>query len=97
LKWRSPEEYFDKALTERVDVFSLGNNMYSLLTGLWPFYDENSVHKIQVSALSTYPIYGHSTYLRVFTFRIASKRARRLSSIRDGFSEVLRKEQWPMS
>lgn len=45
IKWRSPEEYFDYDLTEQVDVFSLGNNMYGLLTGLCPFYDteEDSV------------------------------------------------------
>ena len=41
-KWRSPEEYFDYDLDEQVDVYSLGNNMYSVLTGLYPFYDEES-------------------------------------------------------
>lgn len=41
--WRSPEEFYDKPLTEKVDVYSLCNNMYSVLTGLWVFYDsENS-------------------------------------------------------
>ncbi len=42
VKWRSPEEYFDYDLTEQVDVFALGNNMYTLLTGLNPFYDSES-------------------------------------------------------
>ncbi|KAG7364549.1 protein kinase domain containing protein [Nitzschia inconspicua] len=37
--WRSPEEFYDDPLDEKIDVFSLGNNMYSLLTGLWVFYD----------------------------------------------------------
>jgi len=45
--WRSPEEYFDNPLNEQVDVFSLGNNMYSLLTGLWVFYDEPHTSGIQ--------------------------------------------------
>mmetsp|Transcript_37319 Transcript_37319/g.90613 ORF Transcript_37319/g.90613 Transcript_37319/m.90613 type:complete len:258 (+) Transcript_37319:706-1479(+) len=35
--WRSPEEYKDEALNEKIDVWSLGNNMYTLLTGLDPF------------------------------------------------------------
>ena len=46
-KWRSPEEYFDYDLTEQVDVYSLGNNMYSLLTGLWIFYDESNTEKVK--------------------------------------------------
>jgi len=45
--WRSPEEYFDHDLTEEVDVFSLGNNMYSILTGLYVFYDEEDDEKVK--------------------------------------------------
>lgn len=37
--WRSPEEYKNFALTEAIDVWSLGNNLYGLLTGLVPFYE----------------------------------------------------------
>jgi serine/threonine protein kinase len=37
--WRSAEEYYDKALDEKVDIFSLGNNFYGILTGMQPFYD----------------------------------------------------------
>ncbi|KAL3918261.1 MAG: hypothetical protein SGARI_007512, partial [Bacillariaceae sp.] len=48
--WRSPEEYFDNPLTEKlntelvrgtiqVDVYSLGDNFYSVFTGLWAWYD----------------------------------------------------------
>jgi serine/threonine protein kinase len=29
-------------LYEGIDTFSLGNNIYTLLTGLWPFYDDES-------------------------------------------------------
>lgn len=32
-QWRAPEEYDDKPLNEKIDIWSLGNNMYSLLTG----------------------------------------------------------------
>lgn len=38
-QWRSPEEYFDNPLDEKIDIFSFGNNLYSTLTGLSPFYD----------------------------------------------------------
>jgi len=35
--WRAPEEYKDDPLDEKIDIFSLGNNFYALLTGLPPF------------------------------------------------------------
>jgi serine/threonine protein kinase len=38
-QWRSPEEYKDLPLDEKIDIFSLGNNVFSILTGLVPFYD----------------------------------------------------------
>ena len=40
--WRAPEEYHDKPLNEQIDIWSLGNNFYALLTGLYPFYDGDS-------------------------------------------------------
>ena len=36
---RAPEEYVNKPLNEKIDIYSIGNAVYSLLTGLWPFYD----------------------------------------------------------
>jgi serine/threonine protein kinase len=45
--WRSPEEYYDDPLDEKTDVYSLGNNMYSVLTGLWVFYDSNDERDTQ--------------------------------------------------
>jgi serine/threonine protein kinase len=46
--WRAPEEYYDDPLDEKIDVFSLGNNMYSVLTGLWVFYDsKNMDHTVE--------------------------------------------------
>jgi serine/threonine protein kinase len=38
-RWRSPEEYNHKGLTEKVDVYSLGNVLYFLLTRNVPFRD----------------------------------------------------------
>ena len=38
-QWRAPEEYFDDPLDEKIDIFSLGNNLYATLTGLYPFYN----------------------------------------------------------
>ncbi|CAB9518340.1 receptor-like [Seminavis robusta] len=37
--YRSPEEYSEKELSQQHDVWSFGNNIYALLTGLWIFYD----------------------------------------------------------
>mmetsp|Transcript_25629 Transcript_25629/g.74150 ORF Transcript_25629/g.74150 Transcript_25629/m.74150 type:complete len:522 (-) Transcript_25629:3442-5007(-) len=36
-KFRSPEEYNHTQQTEKVDIFSMGNLFYSLLTEYWPF------------------------------------------------------------
>jgi serine/threonine protein kinase len=40
LQWRSPEEYLDRDHDEKMDVYSLGNNFFALLTGLEPFWEE---------------------------------------------------------
>jgi len=40
--WRAAEEYADKALSEKVDVFSLGNNFFGILTGVDPFNDKET-------------------------------------------------------
>jgi serine/threonine protein kinase len=37
VQWRSPEEYKDEHINEKIDVWSLGNNFYSLLTGMYVF------------------------------------------------------------
>jgi serine/threonine protein kinase len=46
-QWRSPEEYHDKPLNEKIDVWSLGTSMYSMLTGLLPFYDVESGSEVR--------------------------------------------------
>lgn len=47
-QWRAPEEYYDFPLNEKIDVFSYGNNLFTLLTGLMPFYnDARNVKEIQ--------------------------------------------------
>jgi len=40
--WRAPEEYLLQPETEKIDVFSLGNVLYFLLTGKEPFLDKMS-------------------------------------------------------
>lgn len=43
-KFRSPEEFIPTILDEKIDIFSLGNCFYGLLTGLWPlYYSSNEV------------------------------------------------------
>jgi serine/threonine protein kinase len=46
-QWRSPEEYQDLPLDEKIDVFSLGNNLFSILTGLSPFYSASGFQEVQ--------------------------------------------------
>jgi len=36
-KFRSPEEYLYLGESEKIDIYSMGNVFYSLLTGKWPF------------------------------------------------------------
>lgn len=37
MQWRAPEEYKDDPLGEAIDIWSLGNNLFALLTGYSPF------------------------------------------------------------
>lgn len=41
--YRAPEEYRDDNLNEKIDVWSFGNNIYALITGLWVFYDVDTI------------------------------------------------------
>ncbi|CAB9500486.1 Probable serine/threonine-protein kinase [Seminavis robusta] len=45
--WRSPEEYKDLPLDEKIDIWSLGNNFYSILTGVYPFFNVEKDRNIQ--------------------------------------------------
>ena len=38
MKFRSPEEYAYLPQTEKIDIYSLGNVFYGILTERWPFY-----------------------------------------------------------
>lgn len=49
--WRSPEEYKDWGITEEIDVWSLGNNMYTILTGFEPFEEIEKAHDTTVKKL----------------------------------------------
>jgi serine/threonine protein kinase len=40
-QWRSPEEYAEINHNEQIDVYSLGNNFFGMLTGLEPFWEED--------------------------------------------------------
>lgn len=39
-QYRSPEEYGEKPLLQTHDVWSFGNNIYALISGLWIFYED---------------------------------------------------------
>lgn len=47
--WRSPEEYRNDPLTDKIDVWSLGNNIYTILTGVEPILaDDDDVETSQL-------------------------------------------------
>jgi serine/threonine protein kinase len=46
--YRSPEEFSASNLDEKIDVWSFGNNIYALLTGLWVFYENEDDAVVQV-------------------------------------------------
>lgn len=52
LQWRSPEEYLLKSENEKIDVFSLGNVLYFLLTGKEPFEDEKAPPEVIVKQIT---------------------------------------------
>lgn len=50
-KFRSPEEYHHHNQSEKVDVYSMGNVFYTLLTEIWPFdKDKEDVAQHKVMA-----------------------------------------------
>lgn len=56
-QYRSPEEYSERDLNEKLDVYSFGNNIYGLLTGLWVFYeneDDELVQKMVVNGTQAF-------------------------------------------
>ena len=46
-QYRAPEEFAEGDLDEKIDVYSMGNNIYALLTGLWIFYDNDNDEEVQ--------------------------------------------------
>jgi serine/threonine protein kinase len=47
-QWRAPEEYKDIPIDEKIDIWSLGNNFYSILTGVYPFFNVPDGNEIKV-------------------------------------------------
>jgi serine/threonine protein kinase len=45
--YKSPEELFGSYVGTPSDVWAMGNNIYILLTGLYPYYDTTSGSKIE--------------------------------------------------
>eukprot|EP00536_Pseudo-nitzschia_multiseries_P002046 jgi/Psemu1/283451/fgenesh1_pg.27_\ len=50
--YRAPEEYDQGYLNEQIDVYSFGNNIYGLLTGLWVFYDTDDDATVQKKVIN---------------------------------------------
>lgn len=66
-QWRSPEEYKNTPVNEAIDVYALGNTMYALLTGLYPFYATLSKEEVQENVRS-----GQRAYLESAAFYVRS-------------------------
>ena len=64
-QYRAPEEMADWPLNEKIDVFSMGNNIYGLLTGLWPFYENEDDEVVQVSIDLDKPHFGLGMYTKL--------------------------------
>jgi len=65
---RSPEEDEGEPLNEQIDVFSLGNNFYSLLTGLWVYYEDRDDGVVQEKVKSDIPPFIDKRYKYNRTF-----------------------------
>jgi hypothetical protein len=68
LQYRAPEEFAAKDLDEGIDIFTFGNNIYALLTGLWVFYeneDDVVVHEKLIKGETSYidPRYRDRSYI----------------------------------
>lgn len=50
--WRAPEEYLLESENEKIDVFSLGNVLYFLLTGKEPFEDDKAAPDVIVKRIT---------------------------------------------
>jgi hypothetical protein len=50
--YRSPEEFEGELADEKIDVYSMGNNIYVLLTGYWPFYEYSAYSVVQAKVLN---------------------------------------------
>lgn len=54
-------------MNEQVDVYSLGNNLYSILTGLWVFYDADNYANIAQRIQQGETAYINPVYLDLHT------------------------------
>ena len=78
LQYRAPEEFDEDYLNEQIDVFSFGNNIYGLLTGLWVFYDvddDGEVHKKLIDGTRAYidPRWKERSYIEVKLMELTEK------------------------
>lgn len=62
LQYRAPEEMRDDWLDEKIDVFSFGNNIYGLLTGLWVFYENDDDGVVQDKVIAGQRAYIDDRY-----------------------------------
>eukprot|EP00553_Chaetoceros_curvisetus_P003144 CAMPEP_0204615674 /NCGR_PEP_ID=MMETSP0717-20131115/3110_1 /ASSEMBLY_ACC=CAM_ASM_000666 /TAXON_ID=230516 /ORGANISM="Chaetoceros curvisetus" /LENGTH=409 /DNA_ID=CAMNT_0051628673 /DNA_START=269 /DNA_END=1495 /DNA_ORIENTATION=- len=76
-EYRAPEEYKDDWLNEKIDIWSYGNNIYTILTGLWPFYgnEQKELEKKMIDGETTFfdPRYRGQNYIHDQLIEIMEK------------------------
>jgi len=60
--FRAVEEFKDDPLDEKIDVWSFGNMVYGLLTGLWVFYDTEDDEAVQKKVIKGETAFIDSRY-----------------------------------
>jgi serine/threonine protein kinase len=82
--FRAPEEYAEDGawVDEMVDIWPMGNMIYTLLVGLWPYYSEDDTRKIQKMSMM-----GIRPYLDA-RYRSRSLIERRMIEIMDQCHEL---------
>lgn len=89
----------DDDLDEKIDIYSFGNNLYGLLTGLWVFYENDDDKVVQVSAqfhhwwLVRFLLASRSSFLH-FCHREKYRQAREHSLMPDIVTIATEKENW---
>jgi hypothetical protein len=101
-RMRAPEEYLDQDLDEKIDVYSAGNILYTILTGKEPWADYTTSELkdfvkrgVMPAVPEEYrPVGSHSEQMANLTYRVFTHDRKKRPSASDVVAELMRlKEQ----